>query len=92
MDASTKTKLDICKVYDSNELQCLVSLYMSRIHRSLVSKMLCGVFPLMAEVDRFKDTDRQICKDGVTEIKEHFLYKMRRTRKCQDKAPHGSRA
>ena len=79
LDAGGKIKLrTFVKVYHKNELKCLVKLNLSRQHRSYVAKMLCGVFPLMLELGRFKNVDEDkrvclLCTKNVTETEEHFL-------------------
>ena len=73
------SKLDtLIEVYNRNDLQCLVKLNLSRAHRSLLARTLCGVAPLMVEVGRFKNIDRedrvcQICDKNVTETESHFV-------------------
>ena len=77
-------------VYHKNELKCLVKLNLSRMHRSLLAKMLCGVFPLMLELGRYKNIDEDkriclICDKNITEDECHFLLKCRTLKKIRNK-------
>ena len=79
LDAGGKTKLrTFVNIYHKTEVQCLVKLNLSRTHRSILAKMLSGVFPLMLELGRFKNKDEEervclMCTKNVTEDEEHFL-------------------
>ena len=78
-EAAEKPKLrTFIEIQDRNLRQVVVRKNMSRAHRSVTSKFICGVLPLMIEVGRFKDVpleDRicRICDKKEVESELHFL-------------------
>ena len=91
VEASTMTKLEnFVQVYEKGNPQYLVKSSLSRSHRSLLAKTLCGVAPLMVELGRFKNIPREkrvcrICTKNVTETEEHFLMECESLNTTRDK-------
>ena len=56
LDAETKTKLEtFIQIYHRSDPQGLMKCNLQRNQRSVVSRLKCGVLPLMLEVGRFKN-------------------------------------
>ncbi len=80
VNAQTKSKLEVfLEVVDRDNQQVVVRSNLSRRRRSLVTKIKCGVLPLIVETGRFKNTPRelrlcQICEENQIETEYHFLF------------------
>ncbi len=60
-EAHTKEKLrTFVKVHDISNTKAIVSLNLSRIQRSAMIKLKCGVLPLALEIGRFSNVDKEI--------------------------------
>ena len=79
LEAGTKTKLDTFRqIFDRKDPQGLIKCNLSRNQRSVVTRLKCGVLPLMVEVGRFKNTPREkrtcpCCTDKPVETEVHFV-------------------
>ena len=92
-EAMTKPKL--CTYVEARDLDagpCLVKLNLTRHHRSLVSKLMCGILPLEVETGRYQGVKREkrlcrVCGGKTTETEYHFLFKCKRLHKKRKKMP-----
>ncbi len=77
-EAHTKDKLvTFVKVHDISNTNQIVKLNLSRIHRSILIKLKCGVLPLAVEIGRFKNIKRElrvcrVCNGGMVEDEVHM--------------------
>ena len=77
-EAHTKDKLrTFIKVHDISNSKAIVSLNLSRLQRSMMIKLKCGVLPLALEIGRFSNTDVEdrvcrVCNGNVIEDEVHM--------------------
>ncbi len=77
-EAHTKDKLrTFVQVHDIKNTKAIVSLNLSRIQRSMMIKLKCGVLPLAIEIGRFSNTDIddrvcRVCNENVVEDEVHM--------------------
>ena len=89
LDAHTKPKLrTYVEVHDRSNVQTIVKRNLSRSHRSLITKLKCGVLPLAIEMGRFKDVKEEhrlciICTGNHVENETHFLLKCKALKETQ---------
>ncbi len=70
----------------------MVNLNLSRQHRSLVAKLLCGILPLEVEVGRFQGAQHEdhhcrVCGEKATEDEYHFIFKCKKLKSCRKSIP-----
>ena len=81
LEAHTKPKLrTFIRVHDISQTQTIVKRNLSRLQRSLITKLKCGVMPLALEIGRYTDKDEEervciICNSNAVETETHFLLK-----------------
>ncbi len=77
-EAHTKDKLrTFIQVHDIGNTKAIVSLNLSRLQRSVMVKLKCGVLPLALEIGRFSNTDVEdrvcrVCNGNVVEDEVHM--------------------
>ena len=80
VEATTKPKLrTFILIHDFYEHKIMVHKNLQRNHRSLITKLKCGVLPLNLELGRYKDSPIEtrlcyVCNLGVLESEIHFLF------------------
>ena len=81
LEAHSKPKLrTYIKVHDLGNTQTIVKKNLSRSHRSLITKLKCGVLPIALETGRYTDKKEElrvcvICNKNLVESETHFLLK-----------------
>ncbi len=79
LEANTKTKLrTFLEIYNANDPKALISTFLTRSQRSLLSKLKLGILPLEIESGRWKDDaleDRtcKLCNIGLLGNEYHFV-------------------